>query len=134
MNKENWPDGWPSDEEIEHLYTYVHEEAASYERALDLIEHERLDASALRHLNGGTMAKTDKLDSSVDVKDFGNCSVHGGKGRRVNLSLSGYGYGQRKPDFHATPDSLNLYMSVREARAVITKLEELLKATKEKVS
>ena len=101
-------------------------EEREWDHAALVLEHEEQEKEYF--------AMADEKDSSVHVKDFGKSSVHGGKDRRVNLSLSGYGYGQRKPDFSATPDSLNLYMSVREARAVITKLEELLKATKEKVS
>ena len=105
----------PTDDET---FLAAYTEYKDWDTAAEILEHEEQEEEYF--------AMAEKLNSTVDVRDFGNCSVHGGKGRRVNLSLSGYGYGQRKPDFHATPCSLNLYMSVQEAREVITKLEALL--------
>jgi hypothetical protein len=111
-----------SDEEIEHLYRYVHEEAESYERALDLIEHERLDASALSHFNGGYMAE--KNSSQITTRSLDCSAIHKREERNVVLKVQGYGYSHRQPSFDVNANSVCLYLSVQEASEMAARLLE----------
>jgi predicted RNase H-related nuclease YkuK (DUF458 family) len=118
-----------SDDEIEHLYDRVHAECESVEQALDLIEHERLDASALNYLRGyETMADP---NSRIDVD-------HDKRGepldREVTLFVRGGGYTYRKPCFAVSGSSVALMMSVAEAREMADKLLAAIGAAEEKVS
>ena len=119
-----------SDDEIEHLYRIVHSEAESYERALDLIEHERLDASALRHFNGGYMPEP---SSRVEISDLSGSAICADHQRGTVVQLHGYGYTHRKPSFSVSEHTVNLYVSVEEARDMAAKLLEFI-AQKEKAS
>ena len=119
-----------SDEEIEHLYQIVHSEAESYERALDLVEHERLDASALSHLNGGYMAES---NSRVEINDLTGSAICADHERGTVLQLHGYGYTHRKPSFSVSEHTVNLYISIEEARDMAAKLLDFI-ADKEKAS
>ena len=130
MNIEN-EDDWPSDEEIAHLYEIVTHEEAQRERALDLIEHERLDASALSHFNGGYMAEQN--NSRVIVSDLTGSAICKNHERGTVVQLHGYGYTHRKPSFSISEHTVSLYVSVEEARDLASKLLDFLEQ-KEKAS
>ena len=120
-----------SDEEIEHLYQIVHSEAESYERALDLVEHERLDASALSHFNGGYMAEQNS--SRVEINDLTGSAICADHERGTVVQLHGYGYTHRKPSFSVSEHTVNLYISIDEARDMAARLLDFI-AKKEKAS
>ena len=119
------------EDEIAHLYEIVTHEEAQLDRALDLIEHERLDASALNHFNGGYMPA--ECPSKVEIQDLSGSAVCADHERGTVVKLHGYGYTHRKPSFSVSEHTVNLYISLEEARDMLSKLTAFID-TKEKAS
>ena len=115
------------DEEIEHLYQVVTHEEGIVERALDLIEHRRLDPDALDGARGYEMAGS-TASSAIAVSPPDEYY------KELTLTVTGYGFTGRRPTFSVTSGRVSLMLSVEEAADLAAKLEETLKAVKEKAS
>lgn len=117
---------FPDDDEIDSLYEVVTHEEGVIERALDLIEHRRLDPDALDGARGYEMQSTASSAIAVSPPDDYY--------EELTLTITGYGFTGRRPTFSVTSGRVSLMLNVEEARDLAAKLEETLKAVKEKAS
>ena len=115
-----------SDEEISHHYEVVTHEEGNIERALDLLEHERVDTEALNHVRGYEVMADP--NSSIDVE-------HDQRGKYLDRAISLYGrgggYTHRRPSFAVSSGSLTLQFSVSEAREMAIKLLDAIQDAEE---
>lgn len=118
-----------SDEEISHLYEVVTHEEGNIERALDLIEHERLDAEALNHVRGYEVMTDPNSRINVNHDEKYKCLD-----REVTLSVGGGGYRYRRPSYAVSCGSVALMMSVAEAREMADKLLNAIQKAEEEAS
>ena len=115
-----------SDDEIDHLYETVTHEEGIVERALDLLEHRRLNPDALDGARGYKMESTASSSIAVTPPDDYY--------EELTLTVTGYGFTGRRPTFSVTSGRVSLMLSVEEAADLAAKLVETLKGVKEKAS
>tara|TARA_R110000824_G_scaffold36852_2_gene113979 strand:- start:836 stop:1261 length:426 start_codon:yes stop_codon:yes gene_type:complete len=126
-----------SDDEVEHLYQVVTHEEGNIERALDLIEHERLDADALAHTRGYVTVSRDwneeerrepPLDDRMSYVGVTKAPRAIGRANRgILVQVFGHdGYTCRKPAFLCSERSVTLEVSIDEARKMAQELTEFL--------
>ena len=116
-----------SDKDQEVFQMVYDGEYLEWDHAALVLEHEQQEEEFFKMVNEAIN------HSKVEISDLSGSAICADHQRGTVVQLHGYGYTHRKPSFSVSEHTVNLYISVQEARDMAAKLLEFI-AQKEKAS